>query len=147
MSQIEGQDKNSEEQLSDGEEGYQLEKEFRVIIVKIVQDLRKRVEAQTKRIQEMFILLRDIVNKISTIILQNWHYCYIHLTSEDICHSERVSLISLLYTLQTGFRMFYMGLSQVFTLSISPKDDPSKCQEHSNNNRNYLIIRKKRKRK
>lgn len=69
---------------------------------------------------------------------------------EPSCHLKRdINHLQSLSkrTLQTGFRMFYMGLSQVFTLSISPKDDPSKCQEHSNNNRNYLIIRKKRKRK
>ena len=30
------------------------EKEFRVIIVKMIQDLGKRMEAQTERIQEMF---------------------------------------------------------------------------------------------
>ena len=30
------------------------EKEFRVMIVKIIQDLRKRMEAQTKKIKEMF---------------------------------------------------------------------------------------------
>ena len=30
------------------------EKEFRVMIVKVIQDLRKRTEAQTKKIQEMF---------------------------------------------------------------------------------------------
>lgn len=43
---------------------------------------------------------------------------------------------------QTGFRMLYMDRSQVFTLSVSQKDDLSQCNELSNNNKNYLIRRK-----
>ena len=30
------------------------EKEFRIMIVKVIQDLRKRMEAKIKKIQEMF---------------------------------------------------------------------------------------------
>ena len=48
------QDKTPEEQLSEVETGNLPEKEFRVLTVKITQDLGKRREAQTKRTQEMF---------------------------------------------------------------------------------------------
>ena len=54
MFQMKDQDKNTEEQLSEVEIGMLPEKEFRVMIVKRIQYLRKRMEAQTKRIQEMF---------------------------------------------------------------------------------------------
>ena len=36
------------------EKGNPSEKEFGIILVKMVQDLRKLMEAQTERIQEMF---------------------------------------------------------------------------------------------
>ena len=40
------------------------EKELRVMIVKMIQDLRKRMEAQTEKIQEMFTKeLEDLKNK------------------------------------------------------------------------------------
>ena len=48
------QDKTSEEQLSEVEIGNLPEKEFRVMIVKMIQDFGKRMEAQTEKIQEMF---------------------------------------------------------------------------------------------
>ena len=54
MFQTKKQDKTPEEQLSEMEIGNLPEKEFRVIIVKMIQDLGKRMEAQTERIQEMF---------------------------------------------------------------------------------------------
>ena len=58
------QDKTPEQQLSEVETGNVPEKEFRVLIVKITEDLRKRREAQTKRIQEMFNEeLEDLKNK------------------------------------------------------------------------------------
>lgn len=38
--------------------------------------------------------------------------------------------------------MFYMGLSQVFTLSISQKEDPSQFQELSNNNKKLVAYKK-----
>ena len=44
----------SEEQLIEVETGSLPEKEFRAMIVKMSQDLGKRLEAQTKKIQEMF---------------------------------------------------------------------------------------------
>ena len=54
MFQMKEQDKTPEEQLSEVEIGNLPKKEFRVVIVKMIQDLRKRMEAQTERIQEMF---------------------------------------------------------------------------------------------
>ena len=66
MFQMNEQDKTPEEQLSEAEIGNLLEKEFRVMIVKMIQELRKRIEAQTKKIQEMFNKeLEDIKNKQS----------------------------------------------------------------------------------
>ena len=54
MSQMKEQDKTPEEQLSKIEIGNLTKKEFRVMIVKMIQDLRKRIEAQTEKIQEIF---------------------------------------------------------------------------------------------
>ena len=46
------QDKSPEEQLSEVETGNLPEKEFRVMIVKMIQNLGKRMEAQIKKIQK-----------------------------------------------------------------------------------------------
>ena len=43
---MKGQDKNPQEQLNEEEIGNLPEKEFRVMIVKMIQNLRKRIEAQ-----------------------------------------------------------------------------------------------------
>ena len=48
------QDKTPEEQLSEVELGNLPQKEFRITIVKMIQDLRKRMAVQTGEIQEMF---------------------------------------------------------------------------------------------
>ena len=48
------QDKTPEEQPSEMERDNLLEKEFRVMIVKMIQDFRKRMEAQMDTIQETF---------------------------------------------------------------------------------------------
>ena len=53
MSQMKGQDKIPEKQLNEVEIGNLPEKEFRMI-VKMIQDLRKRMEAKTEKMQEMF---------------------------------------------------------------------------------------------
>ena len=45
------QDKTPEEKLSEVEVGNQPEKEFTVMIVKMIQHLGKKMEAQTKKIQ------------------------------------------------------------------------------------------------
>ena len=58
------QDKTPEEQLSKVEIGNLPEKEFRVMIVKMIQDLGKRMETQIERLQEMFNKeLEDLKNK------------------------------------------------------------------------------------
>ena len=49
--QTKEQDKNHEEQLSEMQIGNLPGKEFRVMIVKMIQDLRNRMEAQTKMTQ------------------------------------------------------------------------------------------------
>ena len=54
MSQMKTQDKISEKQLNKEEIGNLAEKEFRIVIVKMIQDLSKRMEAKIKKIQEMF---------------------------------------------------------------------------------------------
>ena len=48
------QDKTPEKQLNVVEIGNHPEKEFRIMIVKMIQDLRKRMEAKIKKMQEMF---------------------------------------------------------------------------------------------
>ena len=51
---MEDQDKNLQEQLNEEEIGKLPEKEFRVMIVKMIQDLGKRMEAKIEKMQEMF---------------------------------------------------------------------------------------------
>ena len=46
--------RNTEVQLNEEEIGNLLEKEFRIVIVKMIQDFGKRMEAQIKKMQEMF---------------------------------------------------------------------------------------------
>ena len=68
MFQMKKQDKNPEEQLSEVELGNLAEKQFRVVIVKMIQDLGKKMETQTKKIQEIFNKeLEDIKNKQTEI--------------------------------------------------------------------------------
>ena len=52
--QIKEQDKTPEKQLNEVEIGNLPEKEFRIMIVKMIQDLGKRMEAKIEKIQEMF---------------------------------------------------------------------------------------------
>ena len=60
MSQIKGQDKTREKQLSEMELGNLPEKDFRIMIVKIIQDLGKTME----KMQEMFTKdLEELENK------------------------------------------------------------------------------------
>ena len=54
MLQTKEQGKNLQEQLNEEEIGNLPEKEFRVIMVRMIQNLGKRMEAQTEMIQEMF---------------------------------------------------------------------------------------------
>ena len=58
------QDKTSEKQLNEVEIGNLLEKEFRIMIVKMIQDLGKRMEAKMEKMQEMFNKdLEELKNK------------------------------------------------------------------------------------
>ena len=51
----EGQDKTPEKQLNEVEIGKLSENEFRIVTVKMIQDLGKRMEAKIEKIQEMFM--------------------------------------------------------------------------------------------
>ena len=60
MSQMKEQDKTQEKQLNEVEIGNLPEKEFRIMIVKMIQDLGKRME----KMQEMFTRdLEELKNK------------------------------------------------------------------------------------
>ena len=54
MLQTREQGKNLQDQINEEEIGNLPEKEFRVVIVKLIQNLRNRTEAQIEKIQEMF---------------------------------------------------------------------------------------------
>ena len=53
-----------DKQLNEVEIGNLPEKEFRIMIVKMIQDLRKRMEAKIEKMQEMFTKdLEELKNK------------------------------------------------------------------------------------
>ena len=54
MLQMKEQGKNPQDHINEEEIGNLPQKEFRVMIVKMIQDLRKRMEARMEKIQEMF---------------------------------------------------------------------------------------------
>ena len=54
MYQMKEQDKTPEKQLNEVETGNLPEKEFRIMIVKMIQDLGKRMEAKIEMMQETF---------------------------------------------------------------------------------------------
>ena len=54
MYQMKEQDKTPEKQLNEVEIANVPDKEFRIMIVKMIQDLGKRVEAMIEKMQEMF---------------------------------------------------------------------------------------------
>ena len=54
MYQIREQDKTQEKQLNEGEVGNLPEKEFRIMIVRMIEELRKRMEAKIEKMKEMF---------------------------------------------------------------------------------------------
>jgi len=60
-----GQDKTPEEQLCDVEIDNLLKKEFRVMIVKMIQELGKRMDAQSKKLQKVFTMNRCSVTSDS----------------------------------------------------------------------------------
>ena len=58
------QDKTPGKQLNEVQIGNLPEKEFRIMIVKMIQDLRKRMEAKMKKMRETFNKdLEDLKNK------------------------------------------------------------------------------------
>ena len=58
------QDKTPEKQLNEVEIGNLPEKEFRIMIVKMIQDLRERMEAGVRKLQEIFNKdLEELKNK------------------------------------------------------------------------------------
>ena len=64
ISKMEEQDKTIEKQLNEVEIGNLPEKELRIMIVKMTQDLAKRMEARTEKMQEMFNKdLQELKNK------------------------------------------------------------------------------------
>ena len=64
MSQMKEQGKNLQDQINEEEIGNLPEKEFRVVIVKMIQNLRNRMEARTEKIQEMINKdLEELKNK------------------------------------------------------------------------------------
>ena len=64
MSQKMGQGKIQEKQLNEVEIGSLPEKEFKIMIVKIIQNLRKRMEVKIEKMKEMFIKdLEELENK------------------------------------------------------------------------------------
>ena len=62
--QMKGQYKTPEKQLNEVEIGNLPEKEFRIMIAKVIQDVGKRMEAKIEKIQEMFTKsLKELKNK------------------------------------------------------------------------------------
>ena len=64
MYQMNEQDKTPEKQVNEVEIGNLPEKEFRIMIVKMIQDLGKKMEAKIEKMQEMFNKdLEELKNK------------------------------------------------------------------------------------
>ena len=64
MYQMKEQDKTPEKQLNEVERGHLPGKEFRIMVVKMIQDLEKRMEAKIEKMQEMFNKdLEELKNK------------------------------------------------------------------------------------
>ena len=64
MSQMKEQGKDLQDQINEEEIGNLPEKEFRVMIVKMIQNLGNRMEARIEKIQEMFNKdLEELKNK------------------------------------------------------------------------------------
>ena len=64
MYRMKEQDKTPEKQLNEVEIGNLPEKEFRIMIVKMIQDLGKRMEVKIEKMQEMFNKdLQELKNK------------------------------------------------------------------------------------
>ena len=65
MSQMKGQDKPPGKQLNEVEIGNLPEKEFRIMVVKMIYDPRKRMEAQTEKRQKVFQRTRRMKEQIN----------------------------------------------------------------------------------
>ena len=64
MSLMKGQGKTPEKQVKEVEICNLPEKDFRIMIVKMIQDFRKRMEAKIEKTQEMFTEdLQELKNK------------------------------------------------------------------------------------
>ena len=64
MLQMKEQGKNPQDQINEEEIGNLPQKQFRIMRVKMIQDLRNRMEARIKKIQEMFNKdLEELKNK------------------------------------------------------------------------------------
>ena len=64
MYQMKEQEKTPEKQVNEVEIGNLPEKEFRIMIVKVIQDLGKTMEAKIEKMQEMFNKdLEELKNK------------------------------------------------------------------------------------
>ena len=64
MDQMKEQEKTPEKQLNEVEIGNLPQKEFRIMIVKMIQDLGKRMDAKIEKMQEMFNKdLEELKNK------------------------------------------------------------------------------------
>ena len=64
INQMKEEDKTPQKQLNEMEIGNLPEKEFRIMIVKMIQDLRKRMEAKIEKMQEVFNKdLEELKNK------------------------------------------------------------------------------------
>ena len=63
MSQMKEQGKNLRDQINEEEIGNVPEKEFRVMIVKMIQNLRNRMEAWIEKIPEIFNKDIELKNK------------------------------------------------------------------------------------
>ena len=63
MLQTNEQGENLQDQISEEEIGNLPEKEFRVMIVKMIQNLRNRMQAQIEKMQEMFNKDLELKNK------------------------------------------------------------------------------------
>ena len=62
MFQTKEQDKTPEEELSDVEIGSRPQKEFRVVIIKMIKELGKRMDAQSKKLEVFNKELKNIKN-------------------------------------------------------------------------------------
>ena len=77
MYQMKEQDKTPEKQLNEVEIVNLPEKEFRIMIVKMIQDLGKRMEAKIEKMQEMFNKdLDKLKNKQTDEQYNNWNENY-----------------------------------------------------------------------